>query len=177
MNNTNWYVLHTYSGHEAKVKRNVEHRAAMEGFRDSLKQVLIPYENVIEIKDGKKRSVTRNLMPGYILIEMEPNDELFNMITKLSSVTGFVGDGTKPIPISEEEVQNIMHLVEEKHEKPKPKIRYGVGEQVRVIEGPFANFIGTVNEIDEEKSKLKMMVSIFGRPTPVELDVMQVESL
>lgn len=177
MKNTQWYVLHTYSGHEAKVKRNIEHRAAMEGYKDILEQVVIPQENVIEIKDGKKRTVTRNLMPGYILVQMKPDEEFFNMVKKISGVTGFVGDGSKPIPLTKEEVQNVMDLVEEKHEKPKPKIRYRPGEQVRVIEGPFANFIGTVNEIDEEKSKLKMMVSIFGRPTPVELDVMQVESL
>ena len=171
MEETKWYVLHTYSGYEAKVKQNLEYRAAMEGFKDALKQVIIPSENIIEIKDGKKRTVTRNLMPGYVLVEMKPDEDLFNLAQKISGVSGFVGD------LTEEEVQNIMNLIEEKHEKPKPKIRYRPGEQVRVIEGPFTNFIGTVNEIDEEKAKLKMMVSIFGRPTPVELDVMQVESL
>ncbi len=174
---TRWYVLHTYSGFEAKVKQNIEHRAVIEGFKDVLKQVIIPSENVMEIKDGKKRTVTRNLMPGYVLIEMEPNEEFFNLVRGISGVSGFVGDGTLPIPLTDEEIHNVMDLIEEKHEKPKPKIRYHPGEQVRVIEGPFANFTGTVNEIDEEKARLKMMVSIFGRPTPVELDVMQVESL
>lgn len=174
---TKWYVLHTYSGYETKVKQNIEYRAAMEGFKDNLKQVIIPSENIIEVKDGKKRTVSRNLMPGYLLIEMIPQDEFFNLVRKISGVSGFVGDGIQPIPLRDEEVQNVLNLIEEKHEKPKPKIRYRPGEQVRVIEGPFANFIGTVNEIDEEKSKMKMMVSIFGRPTPVELDVMQVESL
>ena len=116
-------------------------------------------------------------MPGYILVEMIPNEEFFNMVRKVTGVSGFVGDGNQPIPLQPEEVENIMSLIEEKQEKPKPKIKYRPGEQVRVIEGPFANFIGIVNEIDEEKARLKMMVSIFGRPTPVELDVMQVESV
>jgi transcription termination/antitermination protein NusG len=177
MNEAKWYVLHIYSGHEAKVKQNIEHRCAMEGYKSHLKQIIIPSENVIEIKDGKKKTVTRNLMPGYMIIEMLPDNELFDMISKISSVAGFVGDGTNAIPLTEEEIENIINLIEEKHEKPKPKIKYRTGEQVRVIEGPFSNFIGVVNEIDEEKSKLKMMVSIFGRPTPVELDIMQVESI
>jgi len=172
-----WFVLHTYSGYEKKVKQNLEYRAAMEGFKDILNEVVIPSENIIEIKDGKKRTATRNLMPGYLLVKMIPNEEFYSMAQKITGVSGFVGDGTNPIPLTEEEVQNVMNLIEEKHEKPKPKIKYRPGEQVRVIEGPFANFIGTVDEIDEEKAKLKMMVSIFGRPTPVELDVMQVESL
>jgi transcriptional antiterminator NusG len=174
---TKWYVLHTYSGYETKIKQNIEYRAAIEGFKDYLKQVIIPSENIIEVKDGKKRTVSRNLMPGYLLIEMIPHDELFNTVRKITGVSGFVGDGMQPIPLRDEEIQNVLNLIEEKHEKPKPKIRYRPGEQVRVIEGPFANFTGTVNEIDEEKAKMKMMVLIFGRPTPVELDVMQVESL
>jgi len=174
---TKWYVLHTYSGFEAKVKQNIEHRAVIEGFKDVLKRVVIPSENVIEIKDGKKRTVTRNLMPGYVLIEMVPDDNFFNMVRRITGVSGFVGDGTNPIPLTDEEVRNVMELIEEKHEKPKPRIKYRPGEQVRVIDGPFANFIGTVNEIDKEKAKIKIMVSIFGRPTPVELDVMQIESL
>ena len=177
MSEFKWYVLHTYSGYEAKIKQNIEYRAAIEGFKDYIQQVMIPSENVIEIRDGKKRTVTHNLMPGYVLVQMKPDEELFNLIRRMTGVSGFVGDGTNPIPLTEEEIQNVMEMVEEKHEKPKPKIKYRPGEQVRVIEGPFANFIGTVREIDEEKSRLKMMVSIFGRPTRVELDVMQVESL
>ncbi len=182
MSDAKWYVLHTYSGHEAKVKKNLEHRAAMEGFKDMLGQVVIPMEQVIEIKDGKKRTTPRTLMPGYVLVEMFPgdltsNEEFFNMAKKISGVTGYIGDGTNPIPLSVEEVHNMLNMIEEKHEKPKPKIKHRPGEQVRVTEGPFANFIGVVNEVDEEKSKIRMMVSIFGRPTPVELDVMQVESL
>jgi transcriptional antiterminator NusG len=177
MSDTKWYVIHAYSGFEAKVKQNIEYRAAMEGSKEILKKVIIPSENIIEIKDGKKRTVSRNLMPGYLLIEMVENEEFFNMVRKITGVSGFVGDGRKPIPLTDDEVKNMLNLIEEKHEKPKPKIRYRAGEQVRVVEGPFINFIGTVSEIDEEKSKLRMMVSIFGRPTPVELDVMQVESL
>jgi transcriptional antiterminator NusG len=177
MSETKWYVIHAYSGFEAKVKQNIEYRGAMEGFKEILKQIIIPSENVIELKDGKKRTVSRNLMPGYLLVEMVENEEFFNMVRKITGVSGFVGYGIKPIPLTDDEVKNVLNLIEEKHEKPKPKIKYRPGEQVRVVEGPFMNFIGTVSEIDEEKAKLKMMVSIFGRPTPVELDIMQVESL
>lgn len=172
-----WYAIQTYSGHENRVRQNIEHRATMEGFRGQLSQVLIPAETFVEIKGGKKRQTQRNLYPGYVLVEMEPSEDLFNLITKIPGVSSFLGDGTKPIPLGQEEVGHILDLVQEKSEKPKPQIRYHVGEQVKVIEGPFANFVGEVNEIDEEKSKLKVMVSIFGRQTSVELDVLQVEGV
>lgn len=172
-----WYALQTYSGHENRVRQNIEHRATIEGYRDQLRQVLIPAETYVEIKGGKKRQTHRNLYPGYVLVEMEPSEELINLITKIPGVSQFLPDATHPTPLEEREVKNILDLVQEKSEKPKPHIRYRVGEQVKVIEGPLANFVGDVNEIDEEKSKLKVMVSIFGRQTSVELDVLQVEAV
>lgn len=172
-----WYAVQTYSGHENRVRQNIEHRATIEGYRDQLRQVLVPAETYVEIKGGKKRQSQRNLYPGYVLVQMEPREELFNLITKIPGVSGFLGDGTKPTPLDDREVEHILEIVHQKSEKPKPQIRYRVGEQVKVIEGPFANFIGEVNEIDEEKSKLKVMVSIFGRQTSVELDVLQVEGV
>ncbi len=173
----NWYALHTYSGMEAKVKSNIEHRAAMENQRERLHSVVIPVEHVVEIRNGKKRTSTRNLMPGYVLVDIDETSEVFDMIKKVAGVTGFVGDGVNPSPLAEDEVSRLLNIVEEKAEKPKPEIRFRKGEQVKVIEGPFANFTGTVENVDEEKSKLKVMVSIFGRPTAVELDVLQVEGV
>ncbi|KPL12930.1 hypothetical protein AMJ85_00810 [candidate division BRC1 bacterium SM23_51] len=170
-----WYAVQTYSGHENRVRQNIEHRATIEGYRDQLCQVLIPAETYVEIKSGKKRQTHRNLYPGYVLVEMEPSEELINLITKIPGVSQFLPDATHPTPLDAQEVKHILDLVQEKSEKPKPQIRYRVGEQVKVIEGPLANFVGEVNEIDEEKSKLKVMVSIFGRQTSVELDVLQVE--
>lgn len=172
-----WYVLHTYSGQENKVKSNLEHRAALEGFRDRIRQVVIPQESVIEIKSGKKRTVTRNLMPGYVLVEMDYDEDTASAITKIPGVSGFIGDGKTAFPLNEEEVQRVLHAGEASADQPKPEIRYRVGEQVKVIEGPFSNFIGTVDEIDAKRAKLRVMVSIFGRPTPVELDVLQVEGV
>jgi transcriptional antiterminator NusG len=171
----NWYAIHTYSGFEGRVKRDIEHRASIEGLRDDLGQVIIPEEKIIEVKDGKKRQTTRNFMPGYLLVEMEPEEDLFNLIRKITGVSGFVGTGDQAVPLSQEEVQNIQDLIEDKRERPKPEIKFHKGDQVKVIEGPFANFIGTVEDIDPEKARLRVMVSIFGRTTPVELDVLQVE--
>jgi transcriptional antiterminator NusG len=173
----NWYAVHTYSGYERKVQRNIEHRALSEGYGDILGQVVIPSENVTEIKEGKKRQVKKILMPGYIMIEMEPRPELFSLVQSINGVSGFVGASREPVPLSEEEVENILSIMEEKKETTRPTIKYRVGEQVRVIEGPFMNFIGTVEEIDAEKAKLKVSISIFGRPTSVELDALQVGSV
>ncbi|MCX7719644.1 MAG: transcription termination/antitermination protein NusG, partial [Candidatus Sumerlaeaceae bacterium] len=156
-------------------------RATIEGLRDYLRQVMIPAETFVEIKGGKKRQTQRNLYPGYVLVQMESDEEklndLINLITKIPGVSQFLPGGSHPVPLDENEVNDILNIVQEKTEKPKPQIRYRVGEQVKVIEGPFANFVGEVNEIDEEKSKLKVMVSIFGRQTSVELDVLQVEGV
>lgn len=171
-----WFAIHTYSGYENRVKTTIEHKATLEGLRDRIHRVLIPTEMVVEIKGGKKRTVQRSLMPGYVLVEIEPAEEIFNLIKNVKGVSSFVGDGHEPVPLLPEEIRNLLDIMESKHEKPKPKMQYRKGDQVKVIEGPFTNFIGNVESVDEEKSKLKVMVSIFGRPTPVELDVLQVES-
>jgi transcriptional antiterminator NusG len=170
-----WYAVHTYSGFENKVKQTIERKVQLEGWNDRVQRVIIPLEPVIEIKNGKKHTVMRNLMPGYLLIEVEPNDDLFNMVKEIKGVSGFVGGGSKPAPLSQAEVDNILNLLESKADKPKPEIVYQKGDQVKVTEGPFANFVGSVDHVDHEKNKLSVMVSIFGRPTPVELDVLQVE--
>ena len=170
-----WFAVHTYSGFEAKVKANIEHLAAVEGFRDEVAEVIIPQETFIEVRGGKKRTVMRNLMPGYVLVHIETHDKVFEMIKKINGVSGFVGSGDDAIPLSQQEIDNLLHVSEEKAEKPKAEIRFSKGDQVKVIEGPFANFVGNVQDIDIEKSKLKVMVSIFGRPTSVELNVLQVE--
>lgn len=170
-----WYAVHTYSAFENKVKQTIERRAQLEGVIDRIAQVVIPLEPVIEIKNGKKHTVMRNLMPGYLLVQMEPSEEVFNLIKEIKGVSGFVGGGDKPAPLSKEEVDNILTMLESKADKPKAEISYSKGDQVKVTEGPFANFVGTVDHVDQEKSKLSVMVSIFGRPTPVELDVLQVE--
>lgn len=170
-----WYAVQTYSSFEKRVKEGIEHKAALEGMREKISRVLIPTEIVVEIKGGKKRSVQRALMPGYVLVEMEPSEDIFNLIKEVKGVASFVGDGHHPTPLSETEIGNLLNIMEDKHEKPKPKALFRKGDQIKVIEGPFVNFIGSVEGADEDKGKLTVMVSIFGRPTPVELDVLQVE--
>jgi len=171
-----WYAVHTYSGYEHKVKTNIEHLAALEGFRDEVAEVIIPQETYMEVKGGKKKTTARNLMPGYILVHIEPDDKVFDLIKKVNGVSGLVGDGVNAIPLGQAEVDNLLQVSEEQVEKPKTEIRFRKGEQVKVIEGPFVNFVGNVEEIDTERNKLKVMVSIFGRPTAVELNVLQVEA-
>ena len=174
----NWYALYTHSGFEKKVKRDVEHRASVEGLRDLLGQVVIPEEKTLEIKDGKRKEGVRNLMPGYVFVQMEPSEELFKTIREINGVANFVGaTDDKPSVLSEAEVKNVLGLIEDKKDKPKPEIKFSVGDQVKVIEGPFSNFIGNVEAIDHEKSRLKVMVSIFGRSTPVDLNVLEVEKV
>ena len=170
-----WYAVHTYSGFEQKVKTNIEHLATLEGFRDDVAEVIIPQETFVEVRGGKKRTTMRNLMPGYILVHIEPDEKVFDLVKKINGVSGFVGDGEKAIPLTQEEVDNLLRVSEEKAEKPKAEIRFRKGEQVKVVEGPFVNFVGMVEDIDIDKNKLKVMVSIFGRPTAVELNVLQVE--
>ena len=174
--NKKWFAIQTYSSFENKVKQGIEHKATLEGLRDKIHRVIIPTEIVVEIKGGKKRQVQRALMPGYVLVEMEPSEELFNLIKEIKGVSSFVGDGHNPTPLSDAEISNILNIMEDKHEKPKPKAAYRKGDQIKVIEGPFMNFVGNVEGMDEEKGKLTVMVSIFGRTTPVELDILQVES-
>lgn len=177
MSEMRWFALHTYSGFEKKVQTTVEHLVTLEGYRDHFDQLYIPMENVVEVKKGKKEVVERILMPGYVLVHMEPLDELFAMIEKLPGVAGFVGDGSSATELSAEEVDHIFNQYEEKAEQPKAEIKYHIGDQIKVVDGPFVNFTGEVEEIDAEKQRLKVMVNILGRSTAVELDVLQVESL
>jgi transcriptional antiterminator NusG len=169
----NWYVVHTYSGYEEKVKTSIEERVKKKGLKDKLGRILIPTEKVIELRGGKKKETDKKFYPGYILVEMELNDETWHLIRSIPRVTGFVG-GTKPIPLPEEEVEVILQQIEKAPQQP-PKTKYQKGEVVRIIDGPFTNFNGVVDEIDLDHGRLKVMVSIFGRQTPVELSFYQVE--
>lgn len=170
-----WYVIHTYAGYEQRVKTNLEHRINSMDAQDKIFQVIIPTESEIEIKDGQKRTVAKKVFPGYILVEMEMTDESWNVVRNTPGVTGFVGAGMKPIPLGQEEVKAIFNQMEA--ETPRVKVGFRKGESVRVVDGPFIDFIGIVDEINAEKGKVKVLVSFFGRETPVELDFLQVERL
>ena len=172
-----WYVVHTQSGYEAKVKMNLENQIEILGVKEKISRVLIPTEDVAEVRGGKKKVTTRKFFPGYILVEMVLDEKTWYIVKQTPGVTGFVGSGRNPIPLKEEEIESIIRTVEEKKTKPKPKVLFSKGEGVRVIEGPFANFNGVVEEINSEKGKLKVMVTIFGRSTPVELEFWQVEKM
>lgn len=171
-----WYVVHAYSGFEAKVKSSLEEHIKLNGMEDKFGQILIPTEEVVEMRDGHKRKSERKFFPGYVLVQMEMNDETWHLVKDVPKVMGFIG-GTKdrPAPITEKEAQAILQSVEAGAEKPKPKVLYEPGEVVRVIDGPFNDFNGVVEEVDYDKSRLKVAVSIFGRSTPVDLDFGQVE--
>jgi len=169
-----WYGVHTYSGFENKVRLSLQERIKNQGLEEFFNEVLIPSETVVELKKGEKRTSSRKFFPGYILVNMELNDETWHVVKETSKVTGFVG-GNNPFPIPDEEVNKITRRMEEGAEKPKPKVLFEVGETVRVIDGPFLNFAGVVEDVKPEKAKLRVMVSIFGRATPVELEFMQVE--
>ena len=170
-----WYIVHTYSGYEAKAKQALLERAKIEGKEECFDEVLIPEENVVEVVKGEKRTSKRKFFPGYILVHMDLNDETWHIVRGTPKVTGFVGGGTNPTPISDEEVARMTQQIKEGAVKPKPKIRFEEGENVCVISGPFANFSGFVDEVRHEKEKVRVMVQVFGRATPVELDFMQVE--
>ena len=171
-----WYVVHAYSGFEKSVQKNLLERIQRSGMQDKFGQILVPVEEVIEMKAGQKSISERKFFPGYLLVQMEMTDESWHLVKSTTKVTGFVGGtSTKPTPISEKEVQNILQQVQEGVEKPKPKVLFEVGEAVRVIEGPFTDFHGNVEEVNYDKSKLRVSVLIFGRSTPVELDFGQVE--
>jgi transcriptional antiterminator NusG len=172
----NWYAIYTNSGFEKKVKRDIEHRVSVEGMSELLGSVVIPEEKVVEIKDGKRKESTRNLMPGYILIQMAESAVLIKAIQEINGVSQFVGSNPdKPTRLSKMEVDNILGMIEDKKDKPKPEIKFRVGDQVKVIEGPFANFVGTVEQIDHDRARLRVSVSIFGRATPVDLAVLEVD--
>src|SRR3954469_13992554 len=171
-----WYVVHAYSGFEKSVQRALIDRVARAGMQDQFGQILVPVEEVVEMKRGQKNISKRKLFPGYVLVEMEMTDDTWHLVKSTAKVTGFVGGtSTKPTPISEKEVQNILHQIQEGVEKPRPKVLFEVGEAVRVKEGPFADFHGNVEDVNYDKNKLRVSVTIFGRSTPVELDFGQVE--
>ncbi len=171
-----WYVVHVYSGFERKVRQSIEEQVAQKGMQDTIEQVLIPMEEVVETKNGAKVSSERKFFPGYVLVKMAMSDDTWHLVKNTPKVTGFLG-GKRPTPITEAEAERIMKQVQEGVEKPKSSIIYEVGEQVRVCDGPFGSFVGMVEEVDLEKSRLKVLVSIFGRSTPVELEFSQVEKV
>lgn len=169
-----WYGVHTYSGFENKVRLNLLERIKNEGVEDFFEEILIPSETVIELKKGEKKTSSRKFFPGYILIKMELTDETWHIVKETSKVTGFVG-GNTPFPIQDDEVNKIARRMEEGAEKPRPKVQFEIGETVRVVDGPFLNFSGVVEDVKPDKGKLRVTVTIFGRATPVELEFMQVE--
>jgi transcriptional antiterminator NusG len=170
-----WYVVHTYSGHENKVKMSLEDKIERSSLEEFFGEVLVPTEKVVDMVKGQKRTTTRKFFPGYILVHMILNDETWHLVKNTPKVTGFVGDASAPSPITEAEVEKITRQMEEGAVKPKPKVLFENGENVRVVDGPFTNFNGIVQEVKPEKGKLRVLVSIFGRATPVELDFVQVE--
>ena len=172
-----WYIVHAYSNFERKVADSIKERAAGAGLGDKFEEVLVPMEEVVEMRRGRKVSSERKFFPGYVLVKMELNDQTYHLIKNTPKVTGFLGTDNKPIPITEEEAGRILQQVQEGVERPKPSVTFEIGEQVRVADGPFASFNGLVEEVDEERARLKVAVSIFGRATPVELEYGQVEKL
>jgi len=177
MGEKRWYVVHTYSGFERKVKESLEQRVKALGLEDKIEEILIPTEDVVEIKGGKKVITPRKFFPGYILVKMELDDHTWYVVRSTPKVTGFVGSGKEPTPLTEEEVKEIVEKMEESIEKPKPKFAFKKGELIRIIDGPFTSFTGRVEEVNEVRHTLKVMVTIFGRSTPVELDFLQVEKV
>ncbi|HSX08332.1 MAG TPA: transcription termination/antitermination protein NusG [Candidatus Saccharimonadales bacterium] len=168
-----WYAIHTYSGYEEKVAESIRQRAASLDMKDKIFQVLVPKEKMIEIKNGKRRVVEKRIFQGYVLVQMKMSEDAWYIVRNTPSVTGFVGSGTEPTPVSDEEIEKIQKRMG--LEQPKHKIDYHVGEVVNITDGPFKGFDGTINEIDQQKGKLKVLVNMFGRDTPVELDSLQVK--
>ena len=172
-----WYIVHAYSNFEKKVADAIRERAAAAGLEDCFEEIVVPMEEVVEVRRGRKVSTERKFFPGYVLVNMDMNDRAFLLIKNTPKVTGFLGADNKPQPISETEAQRILNQVKEGVDRPKPSISFEIGEQVRVADGPFASFNGHVEEVDEERARLKVAVSIFGRATPVELEYGQVEKI
>ncbi len=171
----NWFIIHTYSGFEQKVADSLRSRAQAFGFDDKIGQILIPTEEVVELRNGKKVTSKRMLYPGYVLVEMEMNDELWHAVKATPRVTGFVGGGNSPVPLTADEVNGVLYRQARSAERPVPKMNFEKGENVRINDGPFTNFSGKVEEVNPERNTLRVMVTIFGRSTPVELDFLQVE--
>ena len=172
-----WYIIHTYSNFEKKVMESLKEQAVQKHLEEFFEQVIVPTEEVVEVRRGRKIKSERRFFPGYVLAKVDLTDEVFHLIKNTPKVTGFLGSGSKPVPISDIEANRILNQVAEGVERPKASIRFEVGEQVRVADGPFASFNGQVEEVDEERARLKVAVSIFGRPTPVELEYGQVEKV
>ena len=169
-----WYVVHTYSGYEGKVKSNMEERLKNSAMEGKVSQILVPTEDVVEEKGGKKKISTRKYFPGYIMIEMEMDDNIWYVIKNTPKVTGFLG-GTRPTPLDEEEINRLLEQLKGEAAKPKPKFIFEKGEKVSIVDGPFANFAGVIDEMNADKGKVRVMVTIFGRATPVELEFSQIE--
>lgn len=173
----NWYIIHSYSGFEKKVAETLKSRVEAAGLQDKFGEIMIPLEDVIEMRGGKKVVSSKLFYPGYVLVEMEMDNDTWHLVRSTPRVTGFVGSGQMPSPLSIEEVDRIVHKVEVAAEHPKPKLKFEKGENVKITDGPFKDFTGAVDEINEDRSTLRVMVTIFGRATPVELDFYQVEKL
>jgi len=174
-NQKRWFVVHTYSGYEERVKKNLEQRIKLMDSGDDVVQVVIPTEEEIEVRDGQRRNVTKKILPGYVLVEMRMNDQSWSVVRNTAGVTGFVGSGNKPVPLREEEVSQILRQMAA--EAPRVKVGFRKGQSIRVTDGPFIDFVGVVDDINAEKGKVKVLLSLFGRETPVELDFLQVEKL
>ncbi len=172
-----WYIVHTYSGFENKVKQNLEERVKTLGQEELFGQVLVPTEQVVELRKGQKKTSSRKFYPGYILVQMFLNEETWHTVRNTAKVTGFVGGEEKPTAISDKEAERIIHQMEDGVSRPKPKYRFEEGDEVRVIDGPFSNFQGIVDEVKADKEKLRVLIAIFGRSTPVELDFIQVNKI
>lgn len=170
-----WYVVHCYSGYENKVKKNLEHRIESMGMQNRIKQVIVPTEEQIELRDGQRRVVERRIYPGYVLVQMTLDEESWYVVRNTPGVTGFVGIGNKPTPLRQEEVDRIMHRIEA--EEPVPQVKVKVGDKVRIIEGSFTDFHGTVDEVYPDKGKARVLVSFFNRETPIEVDLLQIERI
>ncbi len=172
-----WYILHIYSGFEQKVAESLRNRAEAFGYADRIGQILIPTEDVVELRGGKKVTSKRLLYPGYVLVEMDMSDELWHAVKNTPRVTGFVGGGNMPVPLTADEVNQILYRQASSAERPRPKLTFEKNETVRIIDGPFANFTGKVDEVNADRNTLRVLVTIFGRATPVELDFLQVEKI
>lgn len=172
-----WYVLHVYSGFENKVAEAIKDKAAKKGLADKVEDIMVPTEEVVEVKRGQKVNAERKFFPGYVLAKLDMTDDVWHMIKDTPKVTGFLGAGNKPSPISEKEAERLLKQIQEGVDRPRPSVTFDIGEEVKVSDGPFASFSGMVEEIDEEKARLKVSVSIFGRATPVELEYSQVEKV
>jgi transcriptional antiterminator NusG len=172
-----WYVLHVYSGFENKVAEVIMEKAKKLGLEDRVEQIMVPMEEVVEVRRGQKVAAERKFFPGYVLAKLDMSDEVWHLVKDTPKVTGFLGAGNKPTPISEKEAEALMKQIQEGVERPRPSVLFDIGEEVKVAEGPFASFNGVVEDIDEEKGRLKVSVSIFGRATPVELEFGQVEKI